>query len=786
MDADTLQLVGDYGTLERIRNLEHHDPHSFLGEHPATVHGVEGVTIRAQHPTAVGCFCLIEGETPVHMHSLGGGVFAVFLPGRKAPFEYRYRFSFEDGSTWERDDPYRFSSTVGELDLYLFAEGNHRALWRVLGARPLIHEGVAGASFAVWAPVARRVSVVGDFCAWDARAYPMRALGSSGVWELFIPGVGVGALYKYEIKTREGALRLKSDPMAQAMELPPAQASCVTESLHQWEDDEWMTERVKRDWTREPMNIYEVHLGSWRRVADEGYRSLTYREAAPRLAEHLASYGFTHVELLPLAEHAFYASWGYQVTGYYAPTARYGTPDDFRWFVDYLHQRGFGVIVDWVPAHFPKDDFALRRFDGTALYEHEDPRRGEHPDWGTLIFNYGRPEVKNFLVANALYWLKELHVDGLRVDAVASMLYLDYSRQEGTWIPNQHGGRENIEAVEFLKTTNHIVSEEAPGAIMVAEESTSWWGVTKSPSDGGLGFTLKWNMGWMHDTLQYFRKDPVHRKYHQDELTFSMLYEYSERFVNSLSHDEVVHGKGALIEKMPGDWWQRQANLRLLLAYQYVRPGKILNFMGFEVAQHNEWNHDSSVDWHLSEQESRQKLQTFLSEIGQLYLEQRALWERDPEPEGFEWIDCSDRENSVLAFVRNGHEEHLVVVMNMTPVPRESYRLGVPAAGTYTQIFCSDAVVYGGSGTPTLDVVRTEDVPWHGRDQSISLTLPPLSLTLYEPGGGTKPPNARDTDPFEEEGPTDVDERTDDATEESPSVTLRSVPTPASTGDDDT
>jgi 1,4-alpha-glucan branching enzyme len=460
----------------------------------------------------------------------------------------------------------------------------------------------------------------------DARPRGERSLGD------LRPGVGVGAVYKYEIKTREGALRLKSDPFARAMELPPAQASCVTRANHVWQDGEWMARRAEVDLTRRPVNIYEVHLGSWRRLPEQGNRSLSYREIAPLLVEHVKKFGFTHVELMPVAEHAFYASWGYQVTGYYAPTARYGTPDDFRWFVDFLHQHGVGVIVDWVPAHFPKDDFSLRRFDGTALYEHEDPRQGEHPDWGTLIFNFGRPEVKNFLVANALYWLREFHVDGLRVDAVASMLYLDYSRRDGGWIPNQHGGRENIAAIEFLRATNHIIREEVPGAITIAEESTSWFGVTKPVEEGGLGFTFKWNMGWMHDTLKYFGKDPVHRKYHQDELTFSMIYEYSERFINSLSHDEVVHGKGALIEKMPGDWWQRQANYRLLLAYQYMRPGKQLNFMGVEVAQHNEWSHDSSVDWHLESQECRQQLQRYLIDLGRLYHETPAFVAERPGP----------------------------------------------------------------------------------------------------------------------------------------------------------
>jgi len=748
MEPDTLQLVFDYGTLERIRNLEHHDPHSFLGAHAATVHGVAGVVVRALQPGAHGAFCLLLGSpVPVHMHALGGGVFAAFLPGQALPIGYRFRFVAPDGTTWEREDPYRFLPTLGEFDLFLMAEGNHRRLWEVLGAHERVIDGVAGTSFAVWAPAARRVSVVGDFCQWDARNYPMRALGASGVWEIFVPGVGVGAVYKYEIKTREGALRLKSDPFARAMELPPAQASCVTRATHVWQDAEWMARRAEVDLTRRPVNVYEVHLGSWRRLPDEGNRSLGYREIAPLLVEHVKKFGFTHVELMPVAEHAFYASWGYQVTGYYAPTARYGTPDDFRWFVDYLHQHDVGVIVDWVPAHFPKDDFSLRRFDGTALYEHEDPRQGEHPDWGTLIFNFGRPEVRNFLVANALYWLQEFHVDGLRVDAVASMLYLDYSRRDGGWIPNQHGGRENIAAIEFLRATNHIIREEVPGAITIAEESTSWFGVTKPVEEGGLGFTFKWNMGWMHDTLKYFGKDPVHRKYHQDELTFSMIYEYSERFINSLSHDEVVHGKGALIEKMPGDWWQRQANYRLLLAYQYTRPGKQLNFMGIEVAQHNEWNHDSSVDWHLESQECRQQLQRYLSDLGRLYHETPALWANDPEPAGFEWIDCSDRENSVLSFVRRAGDEHVVVVLNMTPVPRQDYRIGAPAPGRYEQRFSSDDARYGGSGTfPPADV-HTDEIPWHGRAQSLLLRLPPLGALVLAPA----PDQPHDTVPTAED-----------------------------------
>jgi 1,4-alpha-glucan branching enzyme len=733
MDQDIAQLLGDPYGAERLRSGDHHDPHQLLGAHSATVHGVAGVIVCVLHPHAAGVFCLVDGDQQHHMQALGGGLFAVFLPGRTLPLPYRLLFHFTDGSRAERDDPYRFLPTVGELDLYLFAEGQHRRVWEVMGAHARIIDGVAGTSFAVWAPTARRVSVIGDFCGWDGRVYPMRVLGGSGVWELFLPGVGVGSLYKFEIKTREGALRVKTDPYAYAMELPPAQASCVTQPTHEWQDQEWMEERANRDILRAPVSIYELHLGSWARVPEEGNRSLSYRELAPRLAAHVKRFGFTHVELMPVAEHAFYGSWGYQITGYYAPTARYGLPDDFRYFVDYLHQQNIGVIVDWVPAHFPRDDFALRRFDGTALYEHADPRRGEHPDWGTLIFNYSRGEVKNFLVGNALYWLKEYHIDGLRVDAVASMLYLDYSRRSGDWVPNQHGGVENIEAISFVRATNQIIREEVPGAIIVAEESTSWFGVTRATHLGGLGYTFKWNMGWMHDTLQYFAKDPVHRKFHQDDLTFSMIYEQSERFINSLSHDEVVHGKRHLIEKMSGDWWQKLANLRLLLAYQYTRPGKQLLFMGTEVAQHREWNHDGSVDWHLAEDPRRQELQAFLTELGRIYLEYPAFWERDPDHEGFEWIDCSDKENSVLAYVRRSYRDHVVVVLNMTPVPRYDYRIGAPAPGRYIERLSSDDPRYGGSSFESLPLVETEDAPMHGRAQSMVLRLPPLGALLLVP-----------------------------------------------------
>jgi 1,4-alpha-glucan branching enzyme len=691
------------------------------------------VVVRAFHPEAGAAECLAPERAPLAMQPVGSGLFAAFLDGAKLPLQVRHRFSFAGGASWERGDPYSFLPGIGDLELHLLAEGTHRRLWETLGARPQVLGGVEGTRFAVWAPNAARVSVVGDFCGWDGRLLPMRSLGASGVFELFVPGVAAGALYRYEIRTAEGALRLKTDPCARAMELPPASASCVTESSYVWGDDAWLARREKSTPRREPVSIYEVHLGSWARVPEEGHRSLGYREIAPRLADHARRHGFTHVELLPVAEHAFYGSWGYQVTGYYAPTARYGFPDDFRFLVDTLHEQGIGVLLDWVPAHFPRDDFSLRRFDGTALYEHEDPRRGEHPDWGTLIFNYGRSEVRSFLLANALYWLQEFHVDGLRVDAVASMLYLDYSREAGEWIPNVHGGRENLEAIELLRTVNEAVSEEVPGAILAAEESTAWAGVTGPPSQGGLGFTFKWNMGWMHDTLSYFSREPVYRSHHQNELSFAMVYEGTERFINPLSHDEVVHGKGSLLGKMPGDLWQKLANLRALLTYQYTRPGKVLLFMGTELAPEAEWNHDGSLDWHLADDPARRGFGRFLADLGRLYIDTPPLWRRDPDPEGFEWIDDGDAANSVFVYERRDEESHVVVALNLTPIPREGYRIGAPQAGTYAVRLSSDAPEYGGSGAPAAQEYATEPVPWHGRPQSLLLGLPPLGALVLAP-----------------------------------------------------
>jgi 1,4-alpha-glucan branching enzyme len=689
--------------------------------------------VRAFHPDAVACECLLPGgERRAMAPGEVDGLFSIRLSAALPGPAYRLRFRFADGNAWECEDPYRFASTVGELDLHLFGEGTHRRLWEVLGAHPRALDGVEGTSFAVWAPDAVRVSVVGGFCRWDGRLLPMRHRGG-GVFELFVPGVGPGALYKFEIRTRSGALRVKTDPFAFAMQRPPETASRVCASSHAWSDGAWLEARRAKDWTREPLAVYEVHLGSWARVAEEGQRPLSYREIAPRLAAHARRLGFTHVELLPITEHPLDASWGYQVSGYYAPTARYGTPDEFRSLVDACHQHGLGVILDWVPAHFPRDDFALRRFDGTALYEHEDPRLGEHPDWGTLIFNYGRHEVRNFLVANALYWLREFHVDGLRVDAVASMLYRDYSRKPGEWVPNRFGGRENLEAIDFLRAFHEAIRAEHPDCFTLAEESTAWPGVTRPAAEGGLGFTFKWNMGWMHDTLAFFAREPVHRRFHLGELTFAQCYEHSERFLMPLSHDEVAHGKGSLLSRMPGDAWQKFANLRLLLAYQWTRPGKKLLFMGTELAPWTEWCHDASLEWSLAGDPLRAGLARFVEALGRLYHAHPSLWRSDPDPEGFAWIDCSDAENSVISYRRRSGPDELVVVLNATPVPRPAYRIGAPRAGEWSEALCSDAGGFGGSDWARPARVRAEPIPLHGLPHSVELALPPLACLVLAP-----------------------------------------------------
>jgi 1,4-alpha-glucan branching enzyme len=725
--------------LHRLLGGAHGNPHGVLGAHPAERDGVAGVIVRTMMPVASGCDLVLGDGTRVPMLMAMPGpsnLFEAFIAGASLPLQYRLRYRFDDGASWERIDPYRFLPTVGDVDLHLFNEGTHRRLWTVLGAHIREIDGVRGTSFAVWAPNARRVSVIGPFCGWDGRLLPMRLLGSSGVWELFVPELDEGTLYKYEILTQEGALRVKTDPYAFKLEQSPGTASIVTdEHAYGWSDDEWITGRASRDWHREPMSIYEVHLGSWARVPEEDNRVLTYREIATALADHVTSLGFTHVELLPVMEHPFYGSWGYQVSGYYAPTSRYGTPDDFKYLVDTLHAHGIGVILDWVPAHFPKDDFALRRFDGTALYEHDDPRLGEHPDWGTLIFNYGRSEVRNFLVANALYWLREYHIDGLRVDAVASMLYLDYSRKPGEWMRNRLGGRENLDAIDFLRQFNDVIRSDAPGCFTVAEESTAWPGVTTETAHGGLGFTFKWNMGWMHDTLQYFGKDPIHRRHHHDQLTFAMTYEFSERFVMPLSHDEVVHLKGSLLAKMAGDEWQRLANLRLMLAYMFTRPGKKLLFMGTELAPYGEWNHDRSLDWNLLREDPRRAgFRDFVGALGHLYRDSSEFWRQDTGWDGFGWIDIADRDNSVMSYFRRDGDRIALVVLNLTPVPREHYRIGAPVPGTYRQVLSTDDARWGGAGIGIGETVETEASPFHGFEQSVVLTLPPLGAIVLQGG----------------------------------------------------
>ncbi len=639
--------------------------------------------------------------------------------------------------TWQEGEqkvsvisPYTFLPQVQNEDLYYFNEGTHRAAYEFLGAHVKEVDGISGVSFAVWAPHAQRVSVVGAFNAWHGLRHLMRQLGCSGVWEVFIPHLQVGDWYQFELKTLHGELIRKTDPYAQAMAMRPATDAQVYQSHHEWQDKAWLDKRQQWDWQHQPISIYEVHLGSWQR--DEKGDFLSYREIAHRLREYVQEMGFTHVELMPIAEHPLDASWGYQVSGFYAPTSRFGTPDDLRYLIDTLHQADIGVILDWVPGHFPKDAFALARFDGTALYEHEDPRKCEHKEWGTYIFNYGRNEVRSFLISNALYWLKSFHFDGLRVDAVASMLYLDYDRAGGEWIPNEFGGRENLEAVRFLQETNHVVHEQVAGCNIFAEESTSWPMVTKPTYMGGLGFDMKWNMGWMNDTLHYFKLDPLFRRYHHEQLTFSQMYAYSENFVLPLSHDEVVHLKGSLIEKMPGDHWQKKANLRLLFGYQWTHPGKKLLFMGGEFGQWEEWDESRALDWALTEHPDHQGIMHWIKDLNRLYQNEPALYQREFEPSGFEWLDCHDADHSTLSFIRRSDQGDLIVVLNFTPQPREEYRYGVPEAGVYQEVLNSDSQLYGGANIGNGGEVVSEAIPWQGHRHSIQMTLPPLSAVIFK------------------------------------------------------
>ncbi|MGA3180829.1 MAG: 1,4-alpha-glucan branching protein GlgB [Verrucomicrobiota bacterium] len=721
--------------VESLVGLRHRSPHELLGMHPLADGSAVVVRVFAPNAAKVAIVPVHEKTRPqIKLRRINSaGLFEGLTTKASEVYAYDVVVTGRDGAVTQGRDPYSFLPTVGETDLYLFGQGNEHRIYEKLGAQLRVIDGVPGAGFAVWAPEAKRVSVVGDFNKWDGRCHAMRSLGASGVWEIFIPGVAQGAHYKFELITAQGALALKADPYAFFCEAAPKNASIVWDNCKfPWSDRAWLEKRRQRNPFRSPMSIYEVHAGSWmKKSANE---SLNYRQIAEPLAAYAQNMGFTHVEFLPLAEHAYYPSWGYQVTGFYAPTGRYGTPDDFQFLINHLHQAGIGVLMDWVPAHFPRDDWALARFDGTALYEHQDPRQGEHQDWGTLIFNYGRHEVRNFLVANALFWCERFHMDGLRVDAVASMLYLDYSRQEGQWIPNKYGGRENLDAVEFLKNFNSTLLSAHPGVLTVAEESTAWPQVTRPPYLGGLGFCFKWNMGWMHDTLSYFSRDPIYRKYHQNDLTFATLYHHHENFILPFSHDEVVHGKGSLVSKMPGDDWQRFANLRAMLAYQWFFPGKKLLMMGCEFGQSSEWNANASLDWGLLEQGPYHLgLQKLVRDLNLFYQRQPALWEADYEAPGFFWIDCTDAEHSVLSFIRQKQDGtgRLAVVLNLTPELRTGYRIGLPQGGHWREELNSDAHIYGGSNQGNLGVVKAEPQPLHHQPFSAAITLPPLSLIAF-------------------------------------------------------
>ncbi|GAA0600339.1 1,4-alpha-glucan branching protein GlgB [Kutzneria viridogrisea] len=710
--------------VARLLSGSHHDPHSVLGAHPHP----EGTVVRVLRPGAQGVSVLM-GDQRYELKAVIGGLFAGLVP--EQPGDYRVEVDYGEGNVVLADDPYRWLPTVGELDLHLIGEGRHERLWEVLGAHVRSYDTpggpVAGTSFAVWAPTARGVRVCGDFDGWDGRANPMRSLGSSGVWELFLPQVPAGSKYKFRLLGQDGRWHEKADPMAFAAEVPPATASVVHTPDYTWSDEEWMSTRDAVDWSRRPVSAYEVHIGSWR-------QGLGYRELAEQLGDYVERTGFTHVELLPVAGHPFAGSWGYQVTSYYAPTPRFGSPDEFRYFVDHLHQRGIGVIVDWVPAHFPRDEWALARFDGSPLYEHADPRRGEQPDWGTYVFDFGRNEVRNFLVANALYWIEEFHVDGLRVDAVASMLYLDYSRKDGEWLPNVHGGRENLDAVQFLQELNATVYRRHPGIMMIAEESTAWPGVTRPTHLGGLGFGFKWNMGWMHDTLRYLGHDPVHRSYHHNEMTFSLMYAWTENFVLPLSHDEVVHGKGSLWTRMPGDDWNKAAGLRSLLAFMWAHPGKQLLFMGGEFGQVAEWSEARSLDWHLLDDPLHSGVQTLVGDLNRIYRDCPALFSQDTSPDGFSWIDANDSAGNVLSFLRHGQDGSvLACVANFAGTPHQDYRIGLPSAGRWREVLSTDAEGYGGSGWANRGEIVAIEQPWHGRPASAVVQLPPAGVIWLVP-----------------------------------------------------
>jgi 1,4-alpha-glucan branching enzyme len=720
------------------------DPFAVLGPH------IEGrpaaVVIRTRQPAAVSVAVQLRPSRDLRSMTRidPDGLFELRIPEPAASEtasipDYRLRVTYGGGHIVEIDDPYRYGRVLSDFDLHLFAEGTHWRAFEKLGAHRRTVGSTVGVHFAVWAPNADRVSVIGDFNGWDGRVHPMRLLVPSGVWEIFIPDLRNGEKYKFEIRTSSGALLKKSDPFGVAFEVPPQSASIVREIDHyEWQDEHWIEARKAGGaWFDQPMAIYEVHLGSWARVPEEGNRFLTYRELAHRLVPYVKEAGFTHIELLPVMEHPFSGSWGYQVLGFFAPTSRFGAPEEFKYFVDACHQAGIGVILDWVPGHFPKDAHGLAHFDGTALYEHSDPRQGEHQDWGTLIFNYGRNEVRNFLLSNALFWLEQYHVDGLRVDAVASMLYLDYSRRAGEWVPNRYGGRENLEAISFLQQLNTLTHGEHPGTLTAAEESTAWPGVSRPVHVGGLGFTYKWNMGWMHDMLEYAHQDPVHRRWHHNRVTFTALYMHTENFILPFSHDEVVHGKRALLDKMPGDVWQKHATLRTLYGYMFAHPGKKLLFMGSEFGQWREWNHDRSLDWHLLDDPLHASLRQFVQALNWHYRAERPLYQVDFDPSGFRWIDCNDNENSVVSMVRYARDprEFLVMVFNFTPVLRSEYRIGVPEPGFYAELLNSDAAIYGGSNAGNGGGVGSEPIAAHGFEQSVRLVVPPLGCLYLKKRG---------------------------------------------------
>ena len=712
-------------SLQRILEARHHDPFEVLGRHVADGHGVLRLFLPRVERVRIAA-------TDLEIPRIEGTDFFVWEGDAQwLPPDYLLDCTDAQGRLHRRWDPYAFPPQLGDFDLHLFGEGRHWHAYRFLGAHPRLVNGVRGMLFAVWAPNAARVSVIGDFNGWDGRVHPMRARGGSGVWEIFLPDLGPGELYKFELRDQRGHVHVKIDPYALAFQTRP-ETACITqgESDFAWGDDHWLAERAQTDWPHRPLSVYEVHLGSWQRTADGSF--LNYRELAERLADYVLTAGFTHIELLPVTEHPLDASWGYQTTGYFAPTSRFGSPDDFRWFVDYLHRQGIGVLLDWVPAHFPRDTFALARYDGTALYEHEDPRLGEHKDWGTLIFNFGRNEVRNFLLSSALFWLEEFHLDGLRVDAVASMLYLDYSRNAGEWIPNKYGGNENLEAVDFLRQLNEVTHGQHPGTLMIAEESTAWPAVSRPTFAGGLGFTMKWNMGWMHDTLAYFSKDPIYRHYHHDLLTFGLLYAFSENFILPFSHDEVVHGKKSILDRMPGDGWRKFAGLRLLYTFMFSYPGKKLLFQGCEFGQGREWDFNAELDWYLLQREPHQGVQRLVADLNRLYRRQRALYDLDFQDSGFEWLDCHDNSQSVLSFLRKDRqgEAPVAAVFNFTPVPRPGYRLGVPLPGFYRVLVNSDAGGYGGSSFSLIEGSASEAIEWMGRPHSILIDLPPLAGVL--------------------------------------------------------